>query len=226
MQNLNLSLIESLLTNRMSTYAFLSRLCRIEADQELLDRILALEFSSTEGIPEIDEGYRILHGYVEKAGENTLTELAVDYAKIFLGVQSQLGIYPYESVYTSKEKLIMQEARDQVVQLYRQEGLDRAADYREPEDHIALELEFMAYLSQKTIDALQDGEGEEVVRFLEKQKLFLEEHLMNWVPAFCEDMEQIAQTDFYTATAKITKGFLALEDGLVGDLIQEIESGD
>ncbi len=226
MQNLNLSLIESLLANRISTYVFLSRLCRIEADQELLDRILTMELSSSEGFSEMDESYRILHEYVGKGGENTLTELAVDYAKIFLGVGQQSGVYPCESVYISKEKLIMQEARDQVVKLYRQEGLDRAVDFHEPEDHIALEFEFMAFLGQKTIDALQKGDGAGVVGCLRKQKLFFEEHLLNWVPDFCADMQQIAKTEFYQATAKIIKGFLDLEDELIDDLIQEIESGD
>jgi anaerobic sulfite reductase subunit A len=48
----------------------------------------------------------------------------------------------------------MQEARDQVVALYRAKGLDKVAELELPEDHIALEFEFMAHLCQEMQSAV------------------------------------------------------------------------
>ncbi len=116
----------------------------------------------------------------------------------------------------------MQEARDEILAAYRAEGLDRADEFNEPEDHIALEFEFMAYLCQNTLDALQKPEDEKALDYLEKQKTFLEEHILNWVPDFCRDVEQLAQTDFYKAASKITQGYLHLEHAMIGELLREI----
>ena len=171
---------------------------------------------------EIAEGYALLDRFVSTTTESTLTELAVDYAKIFLGVRRGSGAFPYESIYTSENRLFMQEARDEVLAAFRAEGLDRADDFNEPEDHVALEFEFMAYLCQKALTAFQESEDEKALGYLEKQKAFLEEHILNWVPDFCRDVDEIAQTDFYKAAAKITHGYINLEGAIIGELLREV----
>ena len=98
----------------------------------------------------------------------------------------------------------------------------RADDFNEPEDHVALEFEFMAYLNNKVLDALKKGDDEEVRNNLEKQSIFLKEHILSWVPSFCKDVEQFANTDFYKAAAKITHGYLHLEVAIIDELLQEI----
>jgi len=210
------------ISNRADTYSFLSRIYRVEADKALLDQISGMGLSVGEGETEIGEGYALLERFVAATTESTLTDLAVDYARIFLGVSRGSAAFPYESVYTSESRMFMQESRDEVLTVFRAEGLDRAEDFNEPEDHIALEFEFMAFLSQKTIDALQEGEDEDVVRYLEKQNAFLEEHILTWVPDFCRDVDRFAKTDFYKAAAKITQGFLDIEKAVIGELIREI----
>jgi anaerobic sulfite reductase subunit A len=213
---------ETLISNRAGTYAFLARIYRVEADQALLERISGMDLTTGVEEPDISEGYAILDRFVSTTTESTLTELAVDYAKIFLGVSRGSGAFPYESVYTSEDRLFMQEARDEVLAAFRAEGLDRSDDFNEPEDHIALEFEFMAYLCQNALTAFQESEDEKALGYLEKQKAFLEEHILNWVPDFCRDVVEIAQTDFYKAAAKITHGYLNLEREIIDELLQEI----
>ena len=48
---------------------------------------------------------------------------------------------------------MMQEARDEVLAVYRSEGLDKLPSWKESEDHIALELEFMAVLGDRIVTA-------------------------------------------------------------------------
>jgi len=216
---------EKLISNRGSMYGFLARAYRVEVDQQLLDQMGKMDLSSEVDVSEISEGYRMLKGFPGHRRESTLTDLAVEYARVFLGAglgQGE-GAYPYEPVYTSPDRLVMQEARDDVLKIYREEGLDRAEEFNEPEDHIAFELEFMAYLCQKTTEALKDGDKGSASGYLKKQKDFLEKHLIPWVPAFCNDVQRVARGDFYKAVAKITVGYLGMEQDLIGQLIDKIQ---
>jgi TorA maturation chaperone TorD len=203
-------------------YSFLARIYRLEVDQDLLDKMVGMDLSTQIAVPEIGEGYRMLQQFLLYGiGETTLTDLAVDYARVFLGagLGARQAAYPYESYYTSPLRLIMQDARDEVLGAYREEGLDRARDLKEPEDHVAFELEFMAYLSHKAATALKDGDTAAATASLRKQQVFLEQHLVRWVPTFCSDIERVARTSFYKAVAKITVGYLTLEQGLLRNLL-------
>ncbi len=217
--------LEKLVSDRGSTYEFLARIYRAEVDQELLEQMARIRLPAEVDLPEICEGYRMLSKYLEHRTANMLTDLAVDYAKIFLGAGvAGSRTYPYESVYMSHDGLVMQDARDQVLILYRQEGLGRTGgDLNEPEDHIALELEFMVYLCQKTTQALRDGSNGGALAYMRKQRDFLQEHLVRWVPAFCSDVQRLAREDLYKAVAKITIGYLSMEQHLIGELMGEIK---
>jgi len=216
--------LEQLLANRCSMYTFLARIYRSEVDAELLSQMRGMDLSAPVDDPEIREGYQRLESYLERCDASTLTDLAVDYARVFLGagLREKEGAHPYESVYTSPERLVMQEARDKVLELYREEGLGRSETVVEPEDHLSLELEFMNHLCRQTRHALGAGDGPGVLKYLHKQQEFLREHLLSWVPAFADDVQRFACEDFYPAVAKITTGYLRLEQELIADLIDAV----
>jgi len=190
----------------------------------LLDQMKVMSFPAECGEPELAAGYRNLEGYLRRPGLDPLTDLAVDYAKVFLGAGISDGdvAYPFESVYTSKERLIMQEARDQVLAIYRAKGLDKAEALDYPEDHLALELEFMERLCRETRQALTAQDWPAVSASIQEQKDFLSQHLLNWVPAFCADIEKCAGTEFYKAIGKVTNGYLCMEHAILEDLIAEV----
>ncbi|SDE38575.1 TorD/DmsD family molecular chaperone [Sporomusa acidovorans] len=214
----------AIMENRENLYRFLGRLYKVEVDQALLDQLEGLCFPVECGEDELAAGYRLLAGYCQQLTGDPLTDLAVDYARVFLGagIAGNEAAYPYESVYTSPKRLIMQEARDQVMAAYRAKGLSKLETLDVPEDHIALELEFMAYLCQETQQALSRRDWPAVATCLKEQRDFFVQHLLNWVPAFCADIEKYGETKFYKAVAKITKGYLRLERTLMEELIEEI----
>ncbi len=210
-------------SNRETMYRFLGRLYKWEVDRELFEQMKGMGFPKECSEPELDQGYRLLERYLRQPGNDPLTDLAVDYAKVFLGAGTNNGAaaYPYESVYTSAERLIMQDARDQVLAEYRAKGLNTAQDLDLPEDHIAFELEFMAFLCQESNIAFTAQEPSGVLACLREEKRFLEHHLSNWVDRFCADIEKHADTDFYKGLAKITRGYLHLEQGILDGWIAE-----
>ena len=224
------------LRGRMATYQFLSRLFRVEVDQELLDTLMTMKFPANTGNELVDEGYRLMCSYLGKADAAVLTDLAVDYVRAFIGSGNDgfSAAYPYESVYTSPKRLMMQDARDEVLVLYHAAGLDKQESWKEGEDHIALELEFEQILIERALTALEQGEDETCLNLLLQQRNFLEDHLLAWYPMMAHDLQKFPNTDFYRGLGKLTSGYLrndfeflteVLEDNgvLAGDAVEERE---
>lgn len=211
----------ALLEQRSNTYVLLSRLYLKEVDAPLLDELHEMLFPMATGDNDVDEGYRLIATYLSNLWDGSLTELATDYVRCFLGngIDSFAAAYPYESVYTSEKRLLMQEARDEVVAIYRSFGIDKNEDWHESEDHLALELEFMRVLCDRARDALAAGDGDATVRLLVSQRNFLQDHLVAWVPMMTADLRGYAKTGLYHGLALLTDGFLRTDLALLQDLV-------
>ena len=131
-----------LFKHRSATYGLLSRLYAKEVDAELLDELHDTLWPIETGTDAGDTGNRLITTYLSGIWENTLTELAADYMRTFFGhgYSGHAAAYPFESVYSSEKRLLMQSARDEVLALYRAAGLSKQESWKEGEDHIALEL--------------------------------------------------------------------------------------
>ncbi len=139
--------------------------------------------------------------------KKNLETLRVDFAKLFVG-PFQLLAAPYGSVYLDKGRSLMGNSTLDVENRYREEGLDIAKDFKDAPDHIIAELEFMYYLIFREIEAFSNSNLETAIGFIEKQKCFLESHLLVWVPEFTARIIENAGTLFYQNLAKATQSFL------------------
>ena len=185
--------------SRERFYLLLSRFFAKEADKEFLNALCAMSFPKAQGL--MGEGYEMLSGALESMDENFLEELAVDYALAFLAAGSAGGkaAMPVESLYNGKGAF-MADCWEEVKESYSRHGLGKSAEDM-MEDHLAAELEFMAYLCRKG-----DVAG---------QKEFLEKHILSWVYDFCADVEKYAKTDFYKSAGKLLLGYLEMEKALL-----------
>lgn len=220
-ETINLS---DLISSRAETYGLLSRLYRVEVDQPLLDQIKRSNFHIDIDNQDIVDGYALWRKFQQEIHDETLINLAIDYVRTFVGTgkSSNGAAYPYESVYTSEFRLLMQDARDKVLELYRAEGIDKTPDFCDPEDHLALELSFMVFLNLRCHELMCAGKQPEAVEYLKQQHRFLKEHLINWVPTLCRDIAGFAREDLYRGLALVTRGFLAIDDQVLTDLIEEL----
>lgn len=211
---------------RASTYQFLSRLFRVEVDEEFYELLLSMKFPAETGDELVDEGYRLICKYLSSSGDDVLTKLAVDYVRAFIGGGNSgySAAYPFESVYTSPKRLLMQNARDEVLVLYRAAGLGKQESWKEGEDHIALELEFMQILCERAAEAYSSGDEEACRALLVQQRNFLEDHLWAWYPMMARDLEKFPKTDFYRGVGKLTEGYLRSDLALLRDILGEDES--
>jgi len=138
---------------------------------------------------------------IDLDSEQGFEDLLWEYTRLFIGPY-KLPCPPWESVYTSAKKLMMQEAYDKVASFYKEIGLD----INNPDimaDHIGAELNFMAILLQKI-----SHEPERRLYYMDMSKNFLNEHLVRWAPQFTLDMEGATNSKFYKALAQVTRNFI------------------
>jgi TorA-specific chaperone len=142
--------------------------------------------------------------------EQLRIDLAAEYAALFLGMSAQ-PVPPFESVYTSEGRLLMQEAHRLVVAEYARAGFRKDESFKLSEDHLALELEFMATLIKRTLTAVEAGDAASARELLAWQRDFFGAHILNWAYRFCDDVEKRAQTPFYRGLASLTRNCLDQE---------------
>ena len=138
------------------------------------------------------------------------------------GVNGFSAAYPFESVYTSERRLMMQEARAEVLQTLRENNLKRGR-WTEGEDHIALELEFMQRMATRAADALRAGDEDKAIEQLETQRTFAQDHLLNWLPMMTEDMRRFSHTAFYQGLAQLVMGYVEEDAAVLEELLDSVE---
>ncbi len=150
-----------------------------------------------------------------------LEQLAVTFDRVFFGMGPLTArhAFPYESVYTSDKGILMQDAYAQVARTYREHQLAKDASFTEPEDHIAVELAFMATLADRTVAFLARGAEEAADETVRQQRAFARGHLLNWIDRFCADLRIAATGGFYEALAVFTLSFVEADAGLLDEML-------
>ncbi len=214
--------IDASCTARIEFYRFLASIFFTELTQEQVETIASSRFPIDD--TDIGRGYELIAQYMQHRDSGTRQQLAVDYARVFLGAGSyeKLKAPPYESVFTSEVQLLMQEARDDAVKWYRRYGLALPEDNTTPEDHVSFEMQFMALLIERGLDRLKAGDEGGFREFACGQRDFFTEHLANWLPQFADSIDRFCKTDFYHGIAALVRGLLELEPGVIDELIESV----
>ncbi|MBK8899681.1 MAG: molecular chaperone TorD family protein [Anaerolineaceae bacterium] len=162
--------------------------------------------------PEVVEGLSLLQQWREQYQQPTLhkevlTEVQVDYMRLF-AITERLPLAPWESFYGNDERLLFQECMLDVRNWYARFGLELINVHREPDDHIGLELLFVAHLAQLGLKAVEDNNAFNLEQVLAAQRGFLTNHLLTWAPQWCDQMVHHARTDYYRGLALVARGAL------------------
>jgi TorA maturation chaperone TorD len=147
-----------------------------------------------------------------------LAELRAEYDRVF-GLVVARECPPYETEYhpTSETFFRSQQLAD-IAGFYRAFGLEASRTQPERVDHLALELEFMAFMLLKKRLALAGGNGnanaaEQACICDQAQGLFLKDHLAWWVPSFATGLRRKAGEGFYATLGGLLAAFLPTERG-------------
>ncbi len=127
-------------------------------------------------------------------------ELSLEFARLFIGPVHPPAV-PYASFYLSETRSLMTQETLAVRNRYLAAGLALKDLYQIPDDHIAMEIEFLYYLTRETVQSMEAGRNEEASEFLTMRNDFLKEHMALWVPLFVERIIQSSQEDFFKGAA-------------------------
>jgi putative dimethyl sulfoxide reductase chaperone len=208
---------------RCATLDFLSRMHQGELEPAVVASVLHEIAQWPPASADASQGQELLRSFAGRtlAVDPVIlaADLSAEYVAMFFSSWRRV-VAPYESVYTSRDHVMMQEPVAQLTQMYAQEGLVVEATLTEPSDHIALELAFLAYLCQRALSAAGRGEWNAVAASVKKQQRFLKEHLLTWGPDFCRDLAATTQSDFYRGVAWLTAEFLESDLQTLDELLQ------
>jgi len=141
--------------------------------------------------------------------EVALQALQVEYTYLFINAVPHVPAPPYASAYTA-QGLLMGEPAEAALVAYRQAGLTLAGDYRDLPDHLATELEFLAWLGEQALAAQEGGEEEQAELRLAQQQTFLSQQVRPWLPAFCRRVKEAARLPFYRELAHLAEPLLSV----------------
>ncbi len=201
--------IKELAGFRSSIYGFLAAVYRQELTSELLQQMKDHRFQeilTTLGI-------ELSNGFFKKPEKDLLENLAVEYAYLFVGPGKHIS--PHESVHHKKEGVqsgqLWGELTAEVKSIIESSGLEYKSEFTGIPDHISVELEYMQQVVQREMQAWKADDDETARLCLKNEKEFVNEHLIRWIPDFCEKVIEAAEMPFYREMARLTRSFIEFE---------------
>ncbi|MBL8251864.1 MAG: molecular chaperone TorD family protein [Candidatus Competibacter sp.] len=179
----------------------LAALHDVEPTRELLEDLkppdglaLGLNLQSSPGKDALARMNAALAALPAPLETQIMDELAADYADIYLTHAYRAS--PYESVWLDDDHLLGQEPMFQVRAYYLRHGLT-AANWRvRPDDHLSLQLQFLARLfCPDAGDTLPEAAR------------FMDEHLLRWLPQFGQRVGERCRTAYFAAAASLTAAY-------------------
>ena len=194
---------------RSNVYGLLATVYRKEVTADLLHQVKDPQFLGVLS----DLGIQLTSDFFQKPEEELLDDLAVEYAGLFLGPGKHIS--PHESVHHQTDGvqsgMLWGETTAEVKKFIEAAGLDYDPEYTGLPDHISVELEFMEALARHEEQAWSEDDEEEALLCLDMERRFLGEHLVRWVPVFCDKVMAAAELSFYRELAGLTKRFIEFD---------------
>lgn len=219
--------IAIIFANRHYLYQLLQHIFGNEPTPELLDIVTnqhtqeALELMLDEDNNNLNVTLTLLHDLRMKLTtdtDSTLDKLTSEYTYLMIG-PNKLPAPPWESVYVTKERALFQESTLKVRRTYLEYKFLPANYPHEADDHLAIELDFMAHLAKLTLERFDEQNFDEVKKLLADQKAFLREHLLVWIGNFANDIQNSKTHHFYPQMAALTEQFLEMDNLVLDELM-------
>jgi TorA maturation chaperone TorD len=221
--------VEILLTWRMAVYRILQNLLGNEPGIEAMTQLRPGSAGDVLALFDADEGgYGTAVSELLRAVEGGLGDkeafaerLSGDFTRLFVG-PGKMEADPWESLHTGKENVLFQPGTLEVRKAYVAQGFIPHGYPYVADDHIALELDFMAALAKRMQDAYQSADPEQIDAALGASRDFLDRHLLVWVPSFVERLLQARHSQFYGKVGVVLREFLPIDRTLLDELEQAL----
>lgn len=179
---------------RANTYGLLGNLLARVPDQDMLNRLAAIDVSGTGEENSMAAAWKTLAMAAQRATSGAVDD---EYHTLFIGI-GRGELMPYGSWYLTG--FLMERPLAQLRQDLKSLGFERQDDVKEPEDHAGALMETMCMLILGG-----NGAGEH------EQKRFFERHLEPWIGKFFEDLQNANSANFYAAVGVLGAQFVEIE---------------
>lgn len=154
------------------------------------------------------KGLELLQNWSKQdLSDDVYKDMQADYMRLFIGVGNVVAP-PWESVFFDESRQTFRQQTLQVRNWYRRFGLEPEKVHREPDDHIGLELTFLANLAGQALQAAENGDEQAFDSLMGARRQFLAEHPLKWVFSWCDLVNEHARTDFYLGLGHLIRGAL------------------
>ena len=182
-------------------------------DEAFIERLLTGEVQLPEDSinDQLDAGFEMLAAWIDENADRSVSavqdELEREYTNLLVGPRPP--VLPHETNYREDTEFIG-EGLAEVDASYAAAGWAPPEDYPEEDDFVAVEMAFLRYL----IERQREGD-EETVGY---ERVFIEQHLSEWVVDFADEMREEADDGLFLAAALICEGLVRFEDEIVAQI--------
>lgn len=212
--------VSTLLAGRAYVFSLLHRLLGSEPTKELLAAVSSAESLEAVALFENEDSDAAakLKAVLLACRDVELDAAKDEYTRLFLG-PDKLIAPPWESCYTAKERALFQESTLAVRSWYQQYSYVPAGYPSHPDDHISLMMHFLALTTERAAACLGEGLLCGCRSLLEGQKLFEQNHILNWADAYCADMDKSQTKVLYPQLAHAMAAFVKYDQQIIGELL-------
>ena len=195
--------------NRSYSYGFLSIVYLQEPTREFIK-----SFRESNLLDVLNKSDLLFNRTINNdVSDKHLNNLVLEYTRLFIGPGKHIS--PYESVYRDNEDALWSETTVEVKDFIESLGLEYSYNWSGLPDHIGVELEFMQRLTCHEKEAWTQEDKKQAIHCLEFEKRFVDEHLSQWVPTFCDKVKEETRVAFYGEIADLTRQFIDFDSKLI-----------
>lgn len=141
------------------------------------------------------------------------------YGVLFVG-PDHLPAPPWESCYREGSRALFQATTLEVRKAYFEDGLLPEGYPNVADDHLAIELDYLAALGARASAALEAGDCAHAARALARPDGFRVSHLLKWVPAFACDLDNVPEVHhLFADVVQLLHRFLVLDGDVTGEML-------
>ena len=216
-----------LLTGRAAVYRVFQETLGNEPNTDMLERlaspqtqeVLQLFAEETSSYMQMLDALRAFVQEQTQDMDSLAKKLSGGFTRLFVG-PGAVDVPPWESVYLDKHNALFQPSTLEVRKAYVAQGFLPEQYPHVADDHIALELDFMAKVAEKAVEAFSSGEKVKAKEHLIASKDFIEQHLLVWVPAFTKKLREVKSGYFYSLIGDLLEAFLPVDHEAINEIVE------
>lgn len=218
----------SISKEREILYSFL----KITFQSPLTSETLQLwkENFSAEFIDVLSDDNQYLRSFFENLHRKELDSIVEEEKQAYLATfyifnkEGKVPAPPWESVYMTNDRSLFGEPAFQIRKKLAEFDLQFIHENTDPDDHIAIELDFMNYLIHYTFSAKEEGREEDYVKGVYTQYWLMKEHLNKWISPFTKDILSSNTSDFYKGIATLLSLFVEEDFEYIKSLKEDLDN--